>query len=62
MPLSHSTQYRWKSRNSFEAVTDFNVEDLVIDLFYWFEKSTKQKACLSEYATFCDVNYREVAC
>ena len=32
----------------------------MIDLFYWFEKSTKQKACLSEYCTFCDVNYREI--
>lgn len=59
MPLLHSTQYRRRSRNSFE-VTGFNVEDLVIDLFYWFEKNTKRKACLSEYATFCDVNYRNV--
>ena len=55
MPLSHSTQY-----STFEEVTGFNVEDLIIDLFYWFEKSIKRMACLSEYCTFCDVNYREV--
>ena len=33
---------------------------MVIDLFYWFEKSTKRKACLVEYCTFCDIDYREI--
>ena len=37
-----------KAGTAFEEVTGFNVEDLVIDLFYWFEKSTKRKACLSD--------------
>ena len=49
-----------KAGTAFEEVTGFNVEDLIIDLFNWFEKSTKQKACLSEYCTFGDVNYGEV--
>ena len=29
----------------------------MIDLFYWFEKST---ASLGDYCTFCDVDYRQV--
>ncbi len=32
----------------------------MIDLFYWFEKSTKRKANLGEYCTFCDVVYRQI--
>ena len=38
----------------------FSVEDLVIDIYYWFDKSTKRKSCLSEYCNFCDINYRDV--
>jgi len=49
-----------KAGTAYEEVTGFNIEDLVIDLFYWFQKSTRRKVCLSEYCTFCDVNYREV--
>ena len=41
-------------------MTGFNVEDLVIDLYYWFEKSTKRKASLAEYCTFCDTSYRDI--
>ena len=41
-------------------VSGFNVDDLVIDLFYWFDKSTKRKAGMLEYCTFCDINYREI--
>ena len=33
-------------------MSGFNVEDLAIDLFYWFDKSTKRKALLSEYCNF----------
>ena len=32
----------------------------MIDLFYWFDKSTKRKSNLSEYCGFCDVTYRDV--
>ena len=41
-------------------MSGFNVEDLAIDLFYWFDKSTKRKALLSEYCNFCDVQYRDI--
>ena len=41
-------------------MTGFNVEDMVIDLYYWFEKSTKRKASLAEYCIFCDTSYRDI--
>ena len=41
-------------------VSGFNVDDVVIDLFYWFEKSTKRKPGLVEYCTFCDIHYRDI--
>ena len=37
-----------------------NVDNVVINLFYWFEKSTNRKAGLVEYCTFCDVDYRQI--
>lgn len=41
-------------------VSKFNVEEMVIDLFYWFDKSTKRKANLQSYCVFCDTSYREI--
>ena len=40
--------------------TGFNVDDLVIDVFYWFDKSTKRKSNLSDYCDFCDTTYRDI--
>lgn len=33
---------------------------MIIDVYYWFDKSTKRKAELADYYTFCDVAYRDV--
>ena len=44
----------------FMQVTGFDVEEMAIDLFYWFDKSSKRKAILNDYCTFCDVTYREI--
>ena len=41
-------------------MSGFNVEDLVIDIFYWFDKSTKRKASLGEYCSFCNTEYRQI--
>ena len=32
----------------------------MIDIFYHFDKSTKRKAELADYCTFCDVEFRRV--
>ena len=41
-------------------ISKFSAEDLVIDIFYWFDKSTKRKADLVEFCSFCDINYRKM--
>ena len=41
-------------------MSHFNVEEMVVDLFYWFDKSTKWKASLDSYCSFCDTSYREI--
>ena len=49
-----------KAADYFESLTGFDVEDMMVDLFYWFDKSTKRKNKLDEYCNFCDTQYHEV--
>ena len=49
-----------KAGDAFYKATGFNVDNMVIDLFYWFDKSTKRKASLQRYCHFCDTTYREI--
>ena len=46
-----------KAVYAFEEISRCNVEDMVIDIHYWFEKSTKHKASLAEFYFFCDIDY-----
>ena len=41
-----------KAGESFTGVSGFDIEEFVIDLFYWFDKSTKQKMDFSHTALF----------
>lgn len=41
-------------------ISKFDVEELMVDNFYFFDKSTKRKNELAEYCTFCDVQYRKI--
>ena len=45
---------------SLMKVLKFDVEEMVIDIYYWFDKSTKQKVSLLEYCNFCDTSYRNI--
>ena len=56
--IAHNTA--GKEADAFESVTGFDVDDLVIDVFYWFNKSTKRKSNLSDYCDFCDTTYQEI--
>ena len=49
-----------KAAESFMESCGFDVEELTIDLFYWFDKSTKRKNGLWDYCKFCDQEYRAV--
>ena len=41
-------------------ISKFDVEELMVDNFYFFDKNTKRKNELAEYCTFCDVQYRKI--
>ena len=46
--------------DAFASVSQFDFEDHCVDIFYWFDKSSKRKSILKEYYEFCDVEYQEV--
>ena len=48
------------ANDAFSEIVGINVEDIVIDLFYWFDKSTKRKGDLVEYMEFCDTEYAKI--
>ena len=49
-----------EANDAFTDVLGINIEDVLIDLFYWFDKSSKRKGKLSEYFEFCDQDYQKV--
>ena len=54
----HNTAH--KGTKEFETVCGFDVEEMAVDVFYYFDHSTKRKGELREYAQFCDVEYRKM--
>ena len=49
-----------KAAEVFSSECGFDIEEFTIDLYYWFEKSTKRKNSLRSYCEFCDQQYRSV--
>lgn len=49
-----------KAAAALSETTGFNIEDLAVDVSYWFDKSTKRKAGLEEFCVLCDTTYKEV--
>ena len=49
-----------KGADDFSTVSGFDAEEFVVDLFYWFDKSTKRKNLMKEYCQFCDHEYHAV--
>lgn len=49
-----------KAAEVFQTETGFDIEDMLVDLYYWFDKSTKRKNALSEFCDFCNIQYRQV--
>ena len=48
------------SHDAFSEYIAINVQDEMVDLFYWFDKSTKRKGKLKEYFEFCNQEYQGV--
>ena len=49
-----------KAGEMFSQVTNFDIEEHAVDLFHWFDKSSKQKCPLKEHNEFCDTDYSEI--
>ena len=49
-----------KASDVFCSSCGFDVEEFCIDIYYWFDKSTKRKNSLLSYCTFCDQEYRNI--
>lgn len=47
-----------KAGSIFAKKTDFDVQDLCVDLYFYFDKSTNRKQELQKFAAFCDQEYR----
>ena len=45
--------------NLHDGTFNFSVEDHYLDIFYWFDKSSKQKSIMKDFHNFCDHDYQE---
>ena len=48
------------ANESFSNYVNLSVEDVCVDCYYWFDKSTKRKGKLTEYFEFCNQEYQSV--
>ena len=46
--------------SEYMQTTRFDVEEMMVDTYFYFDKSTKRKNNLAEYSSFCDIEYRQV--
>ncbi|XP_058882410.1 uncharacterized protein LOC117972348 isoform X2 [Acipenser ruthenus] len=63
--VDNMTQLEAKARRAeikvaVTMLSDFDVEDVVVDIGYWFKASTKRKCRLDEFCVFCDTEYMAV--
>ena len=49
-----------KAAKQLEAASGFDVEEIAVDVFYYFDHSTKRKGQLREFAQFCDIESRKM--
>lgn len=49
-----------RAADKFLERSGFDVEDMCVDLYYYFDKSTKRKSNLKTFCLFCDVEYHKV--
>ena len=49
-----------KGAEIFMLESGFEAEDMLVDIFYWFDKSSKRKVEREEFCSFCDQEYRKI--
>ena len=56
--MAHNTAR--KAEREFEKYVDFNVEQLLIDIYFHFDYSSKRKNMLVEFCEFCSQEYHKI--
>ena len=49
-----------KGASSFALEIGFNIEDMLVDVFHWFDKSNKRKNTLEEFCEFMGQEYKKI--
>ena len=49
-----------EANDAFSEVLSMNIESIIIDVYYWFDKSSKRKGKLAEYFEFCNQDYQQI--
>ena len=49
-----------KASKELESASGFDVEEMAVDVFYYFDHSTKRKGELREFSHFCDIESRKM--
>jgi len=45
---------------AFRRVAHFDVDDFMVNLYFWFEYSSKRKNCYVDFCSFTDIEYRRI--
>ena len=49
-----------KAAETFSEVAGFNIEDFLVDLYHYFDKSSKRKVTIEEFCLFCEQEFRKI--
>ena len=49
-----------KAAETFSEVAGFDIEDFLVDLHHYFDKSSKRKFTIKEFCLFCEQEYRKI--
>ena len=56
--IAHNTAST--AAGSFRNETNFDVEDFLVDIYFWFDKSSKIKNLYKEYCSFYNIEYQNI--
>lgn len=48
-----------KGASSFALETDFDIGDMLVDVFHWFDKNSKRKNTLKDFCKFMEQEYKK---
>lgn len=49
-----------KASEKFTEVVSFEVEDFLVDIYYWFDKKTKRHVQLERFCNYCDKDLKKI--